>query len=127
VTHNQSAVTWPGLTAYLPGTVAVQARWWNAETGALASQSDPSPIAIDLGGGESVDVQVNTMMPPPGRYRLELDLLQVGVGLFPPDSGGRLERMVISKPFARPQSAVDSYPSETRATVAPPERSTDGR
>ncbi len=85
---NASGAPWPGLTTRAPGRVALQARWRQPATGAIALEGEPGLLARDLAPGESVEVQVGSMMPPPGTYTLEVGLLQEGVGWFAEQPGG---------------------------------------
>jgi hypothetical protein len=93
---NASDVPWPGLTTRREGTVAVQARWRDAETGVIVRSGQPTRLATDLGPGEEVRLRVELVFPPPGEYTLELGLVQIGVGWFveQPDGAGVLRTPV---------------------------------
>jgi hypothetical protein len=93
---NGSEVPWPGLTTRRDGTVAVQARWRDAETGEIVRSGLPIRLATDLGPGEDVRLRVELVFPPPGEYTLELGLVQIGVGWFveQPDGAGVLRTPV---------------------------------
>lgn len=99
--ENRSRVRWPGLSTLTRGTVALQARWSDAATGALQLESLTSPLARDLGPGERIRVQVGSMVPPPGDYVLEIGLLQEGVGWFADQPGGKgvLRHRVTAAPW----------------------------
>jgi hypothetical protein len=106
---NASDVPWPGLTTRREGTVAVQARWRDAETGVIVRSGQPTRLATDLGPGEEVRLRVELVFPPPGEYTLELGLVQIGVGWFveQPDGAGVLRAPVrVSK--ARRAGRVDA-------------------
>jgi len=78
---NASAVAWPGLSARPAGTVALQARWRDGD--AIVLENDPTPLAVDLTPGATVNAEVAFRAPPPGRYTLEIGLVQRDVGWFP--------------------------------------------
>ena len=85
---NASGAPWPGLTARAPGRVALQARWRQPASGAVMLEGEPGLLARDLAPGESIEVQVGSMMPPPGIYALEIGVVQEGVGWFAEQAGG---------------------------------------
>lgn len=102
--RNSGTGPWPGLSAHPSGTVALQARWRNADTDAVVSEGRPSLLARDLAPGEAIEAAVSAVMPPPGQYVLEIGLVQVDVGSFPPGPHGEgvLRRRVTSRLWRRP-------------------------
>jgi hypothetical protein len=80
--ENASAQTWPGLSAWRTGRVALQARWRDVASGGVVLEAEPAPIAEDLRPGATLAVQVGSMIPRPGTYELEIGILQEGVGWF---------------------------------------------
>lgn len=86
---NESDWPWPGLSTARRGRVAVGARWIALPQG-TTWRIDPSlPLARDLDPGERLRFTLTSLLPTrPGRYRLEIGLLQEGSGWFA-DRGGR--------------------------------------
>jgi hypothetical protein len=80
---NESGSTWPGLSTAPRGRVAVAARWIALPEGTVWRVDPAVPLARDLGPGEKLRL-VLTSLPPtrPGRYRIEIGLLQEGSGWF---------------------------------------------
>jgi len=98
--ENRSRVTWPGLTARRAGRLALAARWRAPRTGALAYESVPVPVAADLAPGERLRAQVDTSVPPPGRYVLEVGLVTEGEGWLADRGAGRVHRRrVVVRPW----------------------------
>jgi len=84
---NASAAAWPGLSARPAGTVALQARWRNGD--AIVLENEPTPLAVDLAPGATVNAEVAFRAPPPGRYDLEVGLVQRDVAWFADQPPGR--------------------------------------
>lgn len=105
---NESSRWWPGLTVRREGAVALQVVWRNPTTGSIELQALPSPLACDLGPGETVRAQAGSMVPRPGRYVLEIGLVQVGAGAFGDRSGGArpLRALVSAVPTGPPRPAA---------------------
>jgi hypothetical protein len=100
--QNRSRLTWPGVSALPAGTIALQARWRDARTGAVVLQGERVPLAADMAPGAVLHAQVETMMPPPGRYLLEVGLVQEGRAWFAdrPGGSGLLRRRVHARLLA---------------------------
>lgn len=79
---NDGDAIWPGATAREAGRVALKIRWRDASSGAVVRESQAEPLARDLAPGATVEAFVGTILPPPGRYQVELGLVQEGVGWF---------------------------------------------
>jgi hypothetical protein len=97
---------WPGLSAWRAGTVALQARWRDATTGAVAFSGPPTSIARDVQPGERIRAQVELMTPQPGTYDLEIGLVRItrsGATEWFADTGGSglLRRRVETIPLRR--------------------------
>ncbi len=89
--RNRGRHTWPGLSARPEGTVGLSARWRDPATGRTVAESAWYPLGVDLAPGESVRAQVAVLVPAPGRYDLEVGLVQPGSGWL---HGPGLERVV---------------------------------
>jgi hypothetical protein len=92
---------WPGLSARASGVVALQMRWRDAGTGATRYEDPPVPLARDLRPGERLRAQVESWIPPPGEYAIEVGLVQEGSGWFAdlPGGTGILRRRVRTRPL----------------------------
>jgi hypothetical protein len=86
--RNAGDATWPGLSARAPGRVGLAARWRDPATGGVVLEGFTVPLARDLPPGGHMLAQVETMIPPSGRYRLEIGLVQEGQGWFADRPGG---------------------------------------
>lgn len=86
---NDGPRTWPGAALDAPGAVRVQARLRDPVTGReVAAPAVPIPLGVDLAPGETLRVRVGVQAPGPGDYRLEVGLVQSGVGWFADQPGG---------------------------------------
>jgi hypothetical protein len=85
---NESTETWPGLSTASHGRVGIAARWIALPEDKPWRVDPAVPLARDLAPGGKVRL-VLTSLPPtrPGRYRLEIGLLQEGSGWFADRSG----------------------------------------
>jgi hypothetical protein len=75
--ENTGARAWPGMSVWPRDTVGLQVRWRDERTGALVYQS-PVLLAQDLETGETMRAQIESHVPPPGTYLLEIGLVQLG-------------------------------------------------
>lgn len=86
---NDGDGTLPGMIGAVPGSVQLQARWWDAATGRLVETGETTPLGRDLLPGATVRAQVGLAAPKvPGDYLLEIGLLQQGAGWLGDRAGG---------------------------------------
>lgn len=102
--HNDGGVVLPGMAGAVPGSVQLQARWWDTRTGRVVASGETTPLGRDLASGESVRAQVGLAAPKtPGEYLVEIGLVQQDVGWLGDAAGG--------SPFlARGRVRVDPRP-----------------
>ena len=102
--HNEGGVVLPGMAGAVPGSVQLQARWWDARSGRIVSSGETTPLGRDLARGETVRAQVGLAAPKvPGEYVVEIGLVQQGRGWLGDAAGGT--------PFlARGRVRVDAVP-----------------
>ncbi|MFP6665014.1 MAG: hypothetical protein VCC00_12480 [Deltaproteobacteria bacterium] len=84
--HNTSPATWPGLDLDGEGVIGVRLRWRNRDHGAVL-EGRRLALGRDLGPGETMLIPVPLLTPYPGAWSLEIDLEQLGSGLFA-ETGG---------------------------------------
>jgi hypothetical protein len=86
---NDGRVVLPGMAGAVPGSVQLQARWWDAHTGRVVALGEMTPLGRDLRPGESMRAQVGLAAPKqPGDYVVEIGLVQQGTGWLGDGAGG---------------------------------------
>jgi hypothetical protein len=83
VTHTGAGAAWPPvgvLPGVVHGTVRLGARWF---VGADEVKTDTAELDRVLLPGESDELELELVAPPPGRYRVEIGLRQEGIAWFP--------------------------------------------
>ncbi|MBY0274325.1 hypothetical protein K2Z84_03215 [Candidatus Binatia bacterium] len=87
--HNTGTTTWPGLAAASPWTVLLSSRWRDASTDRIFVEGESAPLVADVAPGASLRAQLNVLAPrQPGRYLLEIGLVQSGAGWLADLPGG---------------------------------------
>jgi hypothetical protein len=87
--RNEGGVVLPGMAGAVPGSVQLQARWWDARTGRVVATGETTPLGRDLARGETVRAQVGLAAPKtPGDYVVEIGLVQQGRGWLGDAAGG---------------------------------------
>jgi hypothetical protein len=90
---NRSRTPWPGLSVWPAGTVGLQSRWRAPDTRAVVIEGPWLPLGEDLAPKETLRAQAALVVPEPGRYVLEVGLVQMtadGTGhWFADQPGGR--------------------------------------
>ncbi len=84
--RNEGETAWVGLDASARGPLLLELRFKPAGPGGDAAAVPPAtqvPLARDLKPGESLAVPALIYAPPPGDWRLEVKLVQLGVGAVP--------------------------------------------
>jgi hypothetical protein len=77
------------MAGAVPGSVQLQARWWEARTGRVVELGEMTPLGHDVRPGESVRAQVGLAAPKqPGDYVVEIGLVQQGSGWLGDTAGG---------------------------------------
>ncbi|MCM3877288.1 MAG: hypothetical protein NEA02_12845 [Thermoanaerobaculia bacterium] len=81
---NQSDQVWPAAAWNASGPVVNLAYHWRAlDDSVLVNDGLRTPLPFDLGPERSVAFRASVALPEtPGRYLLEFDLVQEGVGWF---------------------------------------------
>lgn len=85
--------TWAGLTTATHGRLELFSRWTEHRTGRSIERSVGTPLARDLAPGETTRVRVELQHPPPGDYRLDIELGRR-------DGSGRIEPLTAEAGFA---------------------------
>ena len=80
---NESDVAWPAGTLGAPGSVALSWHVRDEKFEPLQWDNVRTPLPHDLPAGASIELRVGLRMPTlPGRYQLEIDLVQEGLAWF---------------------------------------------
>jgi hypothetical protein len=72
--RNQGEETWQGRRPPAPGTILVGATWIPVENGETTMVWTGQPLPHDLRAGESMELVLEGLTPPPGAYRLRLEI-----------------------------------------------------
>ncbi len=98
--HNQSDGFWSAEgTPTADLRTAAATRWLDAQGNLLHADSGRSPLPWDVARGASVDLQVWTQTPAtPGRYLLEVTMIQENVAWFADVGGGSVRVELDLKP-----------------------------
>lgn len=90
---NLGRETWAGLTTATHGRLELFSRWTDLRTGRSIERPFGTPLARDLAPGETTRVRVELQHPPPGEYRLAIELGRR-------DPTGRIEPLATDSRFA---------------------------
>ncbi|MDB6031237.1 MAG: hypothetical protein JWM16_1575, partial [Verrucomicrobiales bacterium] len=120
VVRNVSTLAWPFFSASTSNPVKLGNHWLDASGRAIVNDDARASVPSGLAPGQSVELSLSVTVPgKPGRYILELDMVQEHVCWFA-NNGSKTTRLLLDVlPNPHNTSGTKSGSSETNGVLVP--------